>query len=138
MPGQLSLFGGKRQRGVKRPSAPEYALHCMVADTLRRWGNSDWRWTHIASGEKRTPRTAGRLKRMGVQKGWHDFILLSPQGRAHFLELKRKGGSLTDEQCELAEWMRHAGYPFAMADNYNDAVIALRDWGAVRTTIEVQ
>jgi len=67
---QLHLFRSKRQRGVPLLRAKEYELHCMVADTLRRWCNPLWRYTHIPAGEKRDMVTAMRLKRMGVMPGW--------------------------------------------------------------------
>ena len=34
---QLSLFEGKRQRGVAAPPPKEFATHCALADLLRRW-----------------------------------------------------------------------------------------------------
>jgi hypothetical protein len=135
---QLSLFKGKRQRGVKPPSAKEFAIHVMVADVLRRWGTTGWRWTHFPSGEKRSKVTGDRLRRMGTAKGWPDFILLCPYPpKAHFLELKRKGGKLTDEQQDFADWCKANDYEHAMADNFKDALAILSDWGAVRTHMEV-
>ena len=136
---QLSLFKGKRQRGVKQPSAKEFATHVMIADTLRRWGTAGWRWTHLPFGEKRNVITGARLKRMGVQRGWPDFLLCSPfPATAHFLEIKRHGGGLSPEQEELQQWFVVNGYPYEVADNYGDAIKILKDWGAVRSTIEVQ
>ena len=67
---QLSLFKRKRQRGtVSSVPATEFQLHCAVADTVRRWIMPGWIFTHIASGEKRDPVTAARLKRMIVASG---------------------------------------------------------------------
>ena len=80
----------------------EFRLHCAVADLIRRTAAPGWRWTHIASGEYRTPTTAGRLKRMGVTPGWPDFLFVSAQGRVAFLELKRPGGRLSPKQTDIA------------------------------------
>ena len=148
---QLSLFKGKRQRGVKRPPAKEFATHCMVADTLRRWQTPGWRWSHFPAGEFRHPAVAMRLKRMGVQVGWPDFVLLSgipatsdaiaanPDfvGTAHFLELKRQGSKLSDWQQSFAEFCAFNGYPYFWCDNYRDAVNQLKAWGAVRASVTV-
>jgi hypothetical protein len=42
------------QAAREAPPAPsEYQLHCAVVDTLPRWINPGWIFTHIASGEKR-------------------------------------------------------------------------------------
>ena len=54
----------------------------------------------------RTPRRPGRLKlkAMGVQRGWPDFVLFDPTGRLHALELKRQGETLSDGQEAFQEW----------------------------------
>ena len=39
---QLSLFKGKRQRGVAAPPPKEFATHCALADLLRRWTMPGW------------------------------------------------------------------------------------------------
>jgi len=134
---QLHLFGGPRQRGTAAPPPLEFVLQCMVADTLRRWATPGWLWTHVASGELRQPITAARLQRMGVQRGWPDFLLLAPGGRPHALELKRRRtGRVTDEQDAFAQWCEVNGCPHAYVDTYPAAVAALKRWGAVRAGIE--
>lgn len=133
---QLSLFKGKRQRGTKPRKAKEFGLHVMTADLMRRWGTRGWIWSHFPSGEKRNPITGGRLKRMGLQKGWPDFLLVSPRpARLYMLELKRLDGGLTDEQASLQAWCLANDVPYAVCDNFRDLVAQLRDWGAVRATV---
>jgi hypothetical protein len=127
--GQINLF---TRRVRKPPPAPEFSFHCLVADVLGRWLSPGWRFTHIASGEFRSKATAGRLKRMGVIPGWPDFILLSPGSLAHFLELKRRGRKLSDEQDDFAAYARAYGYPFEWTDNFDQALAILKRWGAIR------
>jgi hypothetical protein len=131
---QIDLF---TRRARKPPSAPEFHLHCMVADVLDRWLTPGWRFTHIASGELRDKVTAARLKRMGVRKGWPDFVLLSPTGHAYFLELKRRGEHLSESQIEFANWCVAHGYPLYVCDDFNSAVATLKDWGVVRGSVHV-
>jgi hypothetical protein len=119
----------------KPPPAPEFNLQCMVADVLRRWVMPGWRFTHIASGELRSKATAGRLKRMGVIPGWPDFILLSPNALAHFLELKRRGRKLSDDQEDFAAFCLAAGYPCEWTDSFDVALAILKGWGALRMEI---
>ena len=126
---QIDLF---TRRPRKPPSAPEFSLHCMVADVLDRWASPGWRFTHFPSGELRNKITAARLKRMGVKPGWPDFILLSPASVAHFLELKRRGERLSDSQDEFADWCAAHGYPFACCDDFRAALTVLKGWSAVR------
>jgi len=135
---QLSLFKGKRQRGLRPPSAKEFALHCMVADTVRRFILPGWVFTHIASGEKRDMVTAVRLKRMGVAPGWPDLMFFHDEGCVCFLELKRRGGRQTEAQAAIAEFLRDAGHQYNCVDNFNDAVSTLKAWGIVRSGIKIQ
>jgi hypothetical protein len=133
---QLSLFKGKRQRGVAPPTAKEFALHCMVADMLRRWIEPGWQWTHIASGEKRDIITAVRLKRMGVAPGWPDLMFFHEDGPVAFLELKRHGSKQTEAQAALGDFLRNAGHRYNCVDNFDDAITTLKSWGILRAGIK--
>jgi hypothetical protein len=133
---QLHLFKGQRQRGVPLPRAKEYELHCMVADTLRRWCDPAWRYSHIPSGEKRDPATAMRLKRMGVMPGVPDFMFIGP-GCLFFIELKRPGGGGRQSEAQ-ADWAQHimrCGFGYHCTDDYADAIGTLRDLGIVRMRV---
>jgi hypothetical protein len=133
---QLSLFKSRRQRGTKAPPPKELNTHIMVADTLRRWISVDWRWTHFPAGEWRHPATGARLKRMGLNPSWPDFLLLAPRpGGLYFLELKRKGKDLKGDQLMFAWWCHVHGYSYACHDNYADAIETLKGWGALRVRI---
>lgn len=136
-PRQLDLLKGPRQKGVKPPPAPEFAIHCMVADTLRRWASDGWFWTHTASGEKRDKSTGARLKRMGLKPGLFDFLLIDPHGLHYWLELKRKGEKLSDEQQAFQAILLKATVDHAMADSYYEAVRVLKYWGAVKGVVHV-
>jgi hypothetical protein len=140
---QLHLFRSKRQRGIKPPAPLEFAVHCMVADTLRRWATPGWIWTHLPMGELRDAVTGARLKRMGTQAGWPDLILIPPAGpkfwqRPHFLELKRRGGKLTGPQAGFALWCKLNGCPHEVCDTYDAAVKILKQWGALMDRVKVQ
>ena len=138
---QVDLFT-KRVR--KPPPAPEFALQCMVADILNRWITPGWRFSHFPAGEerpsqiikgKRVSLTAARLKRMGLARGWADLILLSPTALAHFLELKRRGETLSDDQEDFESYCLAHGYPHAWTDSFDGALFVLKRWGALRTGI---
>jgi hypothetical protein len=138
---QRDLLG----RPLRRPPpAPEFHLHVLVADVLRRWAMPGWRWTHMPLGEerpsqiikgKRVSFAGARLKRMGVNPGWADFILLSPTAVAHFLELKRRGETLSEAQEDFANWCVEHRAPFVATDDFRVALATLKDWGAVRRSI---
>ena len=131
---QLSLLKGSRQRGSRPAPAPEFALHCAVADLVRRWIMPGWMFTHIPLGERRDKAVAARLARMGTVAGWPDFIFVGPH-RVVFLELKRRGSSPSDEQANVALHIIRSGFDYHCVDNLDDAVGALRDCGIVRARV---
>jgi uncharacterized protein (DUF58 family) len=69
-----------------------------IADSLARGAAPGWIWTHFPAGEKRSEKTAALLKRMGVKPGFSDFLLISPNGRHHWLEIKRGLMPLSEHQ----------------------------------------
>src|ERR1700730_16231964 len=74
------LAEGRRARPRKAPCTvpKEHKLQTEVADVLRSHARPEWQWSHFPAGERRDVRTGARLKRMGLQRGWADFQLVSP------------------------------------------------------------
>ena len=122
-------------REPKEPPPKKFAFHLAVADHLRAYAHPDWRWSHYPAGEKRDPRAAAKLKAMGLQRGWPDFLLIAPGGRLHALELKRRGEDMTDEQEASESWCQKQGVPFACTDDLREALAVLRGWGAIRQVL---
>jgi nicotinamidase-related amidase len=120
---------------MKAPAPKEILLHIAVANLLKGFIAPGWRYTHPASGEHRDKRTAAKLKAMGTQPGWPDLILISPQGVLHSLELKRKGEGLKPTQKDFRDHCHVHGWPWAMADNLEEAVGALKSWDCLRVEI---
>lgn len=134
VPPLIAIAEGRRARPRKGPlmRESELRLHSRVVSLLRVWGCPEWRWTHIPSGEKSEPRTAAKLKMMGVARGWPDLVLIGPDSRFHGLELKRDGGRLSEDQQGLARWCATHGAAFSCADSFKGAVAVLKQWGALR------
>jgi hypothetical protein len=124
-----------RLRKVPKLAPKEIALHMAVADFLRRFARPDWRWTHFPAGEHRDVRVAAKLKAMGLQRGWPDFVLISPAGLFHALELKRQGEDMTEDQAAFAQWCVEKGVPHAVARSLEEAIGKLTKWGAIRVPI---
>src|SRR3954468_15080373 len=129
MTGQLNLFKSKRQRGTLPPPPKEFALHCMVADMVRRWIQPGWIWTHFPAGEarpheviggKRISITGARLQRMGLNTGFPDFQFFAITGRCCFLELKRRGETGTEDQERIGNHLKTAGHDYLLTDNFKE------------------
>ena len=97
---------------------------------LKADASPEWRWTHFPAGEERDKRQAAKLKAMGLQRGWPDFLLIAPGGRLHAIEVKRRGGRMSEDQEAFAEWCQEQGVPFACVDDLREVVTTLKAWGA--------
>jgi hypothetical protein len=122
-----------QRRPAKRlEPATERRTHILVADELRMACKPGWWWSHIPSGELRTQQTGALLKRMGLRPGMGDFLLVSPTGTHHWLELKRGYDTeLGPAQIEFCRTMRGRGVPYAVARSFAAAVTQLKTWGAL-------
>lgn len=132
------LAEGRKPRARKDPvlKPKEHVLHFAVAKVLRDHCLPEWMWTHIASGELRDVRTATKLKRMGVRRGWPDFVLVPPTGQIHCLELKRAGETLTEDQEAFQTWCIKHCVPHSVAYSFGDALAVLDLWGCLRLKIK--
>ena len=138
-PRQLSLFKGKRQRGIAPPPPREFATQCAVADTLRLCCSPDWWWTALPFGEFRPLPTAVRLQRQGVRGGLPDFVFLHKLGDTAWLELKRgKLGRVSPDQATMFSYLARRGDTVMLATSYDEAVTALQDASILPRTIKPQ
>ena len=138
LPGaQLHLFR-RRHKPETPPAAPEFATCCALADALRIGASPDWLWMHYPAGEARTAITGARLKRMGTKAGIADYLLCSPDGRLHALEMKRRGGRLSLAQEDFANWCHEHGVPHVVARSFDEAIATLTAWGVLGKRIRPQ
>lgn len=134
-PRQLSLsLGGRRARVALKPP-PERRTHIAVADALRIGAVPGWLWSHFPAGEHRDEKTGALLKRMGMKKGWSDFLLIDHNGDHHWLELKAGKARLTPEQEAFLAALEARGVACAVARSFDEAVTVLTNWGALRLTV---
>jgi hypothetical protein len=136
-PPLLMLAEGRKPRPRKAPitAEKEITLQCEVAGVLRAHALPDWRWSHFPAEERRDVITGARLKRMGLQRGWPDFVLVSPAGLFHALELKREGEDLTEDQESFQLWCVRHRVPHSVAFTLDQALAILDHWGCLRIRI---
>jgi len=130
-------MAGKKTRPRKAPVVRprESKLQADVAAVLRTYSLPSWKWWHTPNGGLRGIKTAVQLKRASVVPGIPDFALIAPDGRAHFIELKRIGESLTEDQVEFRRWCTQHGVPHSIAFTLHEALAFLDAIGALRIKI---
>ena len=90
---------------------------------------------HTPNGEKRDPRTARRLKQMGVLPGVPDIGFIAEQ-RTGFLELKRADGHLSDDQLDFIATCANHGVRVHVAYSVIEGAQILQQVGVLDPTIK--
>lgn len=139
-PPLLLLAAGRKARPRRAPTIRplESRLQTDVAKLLTDHCLSDWRWTHFPAGEKRDVITGARLRRFGLQKGWSDFLFISPDGQLHCLELKRIGADMTAEQEAFWRFCIRSGVPHSTCRTIDEVLIVFDRWQCLRVKIARQ
>lgn len=86
----------------------EEQIQAAVAQFLDRALPTDAVWFHPPNGGHRHAAVAAKLKWAGVKPGVPDVVVVW-KGRAIFIELKAKGGSLSDAQKQMQSDLTLAG-----------------------------
>lgn len=134
---QLDLLKTKRQKGTIAPGPSELQIQCAVARLLKIGLSSGWLCNHFPAGELRTQKTGERLKAMGLKPGWADNVLIGPDGRHYWLEIKGKKGKLSEAQVIFRAEMVKRGVPHAVVHSVDAALVILKEWGAVSDRVRV-
>lgn len=107
----------------------ELDLQRFTVQLLRLCARADCVWFHVPNGEYRSPRTAAKLKSMGVRAGVPDLALVLPDGgRTAFLELKTPKGRPSKEQKEFFRQATQAGALIGIAHTPEEVRRILTDW----------
>jgi hypothetical protein len=118
---------------MKAPPPKESQVQEALVELLDTDINPQWRYTAIPAGEKRDIRTAMKLQRNGVKKGFPDFVFVHVTGAVFWLELKRPGTAprLSPEQEDMRSFLMRGGNYF-MTNHLDDAIIELTAMGIMR------
>ena len=71
-----------------------------------------------------------RLKRMGLTAGVADLVLIH-NGRTYFIEVKKPGGQLSDNQKLFRQRALDCGAEYVVVKSVDDVISALMTWGVV-------
>lgn len=109
-------------------SRPEHHLHMASAGFLRRAMPDAIPWSHFPAGEKRDLRTAQKLKAMGLNAGWPDFVLVLPTGKLGAIELKAPKGRPSEAQVAFRERCVALGGWYAECRSVEEVEATLIRW----------
>lgn len=112
--------------------------HVLQATLMKFWainGRDDLMMFAIANGDLRNIAVAMRLKKEGVMRGVPDLCCTLDQGRTGWIELKAKGGSMTDEQKAFAAKVQKLGHHWALCRSLDEAAHVLQEWGALKRRV---
>ena len=136
---QKNLLAG-RWRKLVEPQK-EATFHIQLVSTLRWCLRPDVIWRHVPNGEHRDPRTAAKLKAMGVLPGSADleFFYRNAAGTPCllFLELKLPGRKCSEAQMGFALAMKLLGAEYEVACSIDEAIGILGKRGLIRSNVEV-
>ena len=74
----------------------------------------------VPNGGSRNVREAQRLKAEGVLAGVADLVVLLPQGKSLYIEMKVKGNCQTDNQKYFQKKARALGHTYAVCYTFED------------------
>jgi hypothetical protein len=69
------------------------------------------------------------LKADGLRAGFPDLICIASGGRCGFMEIKREGEKLGENQIHWAGALEHLGHQHAVVRSIEDAAETLQKWG---------
>lgn len=111
-------------------TATEHQIQCAVVNFCALKGIPIFA---IPNGGFRHITTAKKLQREGVKSGVPDLFIPIIQGKigGMFLEMKRKGGKLSDGQRFWLNQLEEEGYRVKVAFSVDEAIKAIEDYVAL-------
>lgn len=116
-----------RQLRLANPVKREHELQTEVAHALRIMLPREAFITAIDHAHKKDALTGAILKGRGAVSGLPDLWVIW-RGQSYMIELKRKGGYLSDTQRTCHEMLRRAEARIAVCHSLDEVLEALRGW----------
>jgi hypothetical protein len=140
---QRDLFT-RRWRKLAEPQKEVTSLHIPLVSMLRWCVRPDVIWRHVPNGEHRDPRTAAKLKAMGILPGSADleFHWCEADGAGKkrcvlHLELKVGNRRQSESQAGFELAMRLLGDDYHVVRSIDEAIHILGERGLIRADVEV-
>jgi hypothetical protein len=110
----------------------EHRLQSDVVNHIRVAGKPDVIAVALANAARRSYRLGARMKAEGLTPGAADLLIMLPQGRCGWLEMKTIKGRQSIEQKGFQARCLRLGHPYALARTFDEAIKVLHSWGALK------
>lgn len=111
----------------------EYHLQIAIANVLRLSATRGTTWFAVPNEGARSPRNGKRMKDMGRRAGVPDLIIVV-KSTPHSIECKKPKEKQSQAQRDMEQEFREAGVSYTIVDNLDQAILLLKDIGAIRPT----
>lgn len=108
----------------------ESAIQAAIVSALSLAGIYCFMVGNDAAG-KTTAARASRLKAMGLRAGVADLVIMGPDGRAHFLEIKTATGRLSPAQVAFRDLCVKRNWTYCVARSVAEAMEIVKELGLV-------
>ena len=109
----------------------EVTIQIKAVFDLRKMIKPEWQIIHAPNEEVQNPRTVSKQMALGMCPGCPDLLLISPEGKSHFMEFKSENGALDQAQRDFQLWAIRANLPHSVVRSVSEAMKVFRFWGAI-------
>jgi hypothetical protein len=110
----------------------EDAIQAAIVQLLRLAADRRTIYLAIPNGIPASPRIGARFVKHGLLAGAPDLLIITPDGRTNFLEVKAPDGRQSDAQKDFQARCSIVGVHYRVVRSISEAEETLRDWGALR------
>lgn len=110
----------------------EHRIQCKLVGILPALMKPGIVRLSIPNGGMRHPIVGNYLKAEGLMPGSPDLVFAMHEGLAAWLEMKKQGGRLRDDQLGMKAKLTRLGHKWGTADSVDEALDVLNDMGVLR------
>lgn len=124
--------------GSKVAAPSEHKIQVQLLDYLAYAAKPEIYYFAIPNQANRHISNAVKMKAEGVRSGIADLCFMLPNGQVGWLEMKKPGGSMSDNQKLFRDRCALLGHRWALAKSVDEALEHLTKWDALKPAYRKQ
>lgn len=120
------------------PGQSEHKLQVSLIGYLAIAGRKDLHWFAVPNQSNRHIANAAKMKAEGVRAGTPDLCFMLDGGKVAWLEMKTEKGRLSPAQQWFRDTAQRLGHHWGLARSLDEAIVLLREWGALKQAHEIR